>query len=98
MPISPCIYMMRDGGGNEAEDVSWRNVEDAPIAVEHGESDGGGLDPEIVTTSEGECVIIPRGAPEPRTPAPAMVARHNLTHLPYIRCLVPALCCGPPCQ
>ena len=59
------------------------NVEDAPIAVEHGESDDGGLDPETVTTSEGECVIIPRGAPESRTPAPAVVARHNLTHLPY---------------
>ena len=44
--------------------------------------DRGRLDPEAVAT-EGECVISPRGAPEPQTPAPDVVARHNLTDLPY---------------
>ena len=75
--------MMRDSGGDEPEDVGWNNVEEAPIGVERGESVRANVEPETVTTSEGECVQVPRGAPAPSTPAPDVVARHNLTHLPY---------------
>ena len=74
---------MRDSGGEEFEDVGWQNVEDAPIGLERGESARGNQEPETITTTEGECVHVPRGAPEPKTPAPDVVARHNLTHLPY---------------
>ena len=75
--------MMRDGGEDEVEDVGWQNVEDAPVSVERGEIGRDGREPEVVATSDGECVVIPRCAPEPKTPAPDVVARHNLTHLPY---------------
>ena len=34
LPVRPSIYMMRDGGGGEDDDVGWQNVEDAAIAVE----------------------------------------------------------------
>ena len=64
-PVSPSIFMMRDSGGDEPEDVGWRNVEEAPIGVERGESVRAILETETVTISEGECVQIPRGAPAP---------------------------------
>ena len=70
---------MRDGG--DVEDIGWTNIEDAPIAAEHGAS--GRTERDDVVTADGECVVIHRGAPEPKTPAPDVVARHNLTHLPY---------------
>ena len=79
-PLSPSIFMMRDSGGDE--DQGWQNVEDAPISVERGENMRA-ADPDVVTTSDGECVQRPRAVPEPRTPSPDLVARHNLTHLPY---------------
>ena len=72
--------MMRDGG--DIKDIGWNNVEDAPIAVDRSET-GRHTDPEEVVTTEGDCVVIPRGVPEPKVPAPDIVARHNLTHLPY---------------
>ena len=84
-PVSPYIYMMRDGGGgdDEVEDVGWNSPEDAPVGLERGEAIRGGPDPEAELSTDGECVRLPRGAPEPKTPAPDVVARHNLTHLPY---------------
>lgn len=51
--------------------------------MERGEIGRDGREPKVVATSDGECVVIPRCAPEPKTPAPDVVARHNLTHLPY---------------
>ena len=78
--VRPSIFMMGDRGGEE--DEGWQDVGDAPIGVERGQSMGGG-DPNVVTTSDGDSVQVPRGVPEPKTPAPDIVARHNLTHLPY---------------
>ena len=84
---------MRDRG--EDEDAGWQRVEEAPIAVERGQ-EASDVDPGLVMTSDGECVQRPRGVPEPKTPPPDVVARHNLTHLPCL--MVPALCGGPPGQ
>ena len=70
---------MRDGG--DLEDTGWIDIEDAPIAAEHGAT--GRNEQDAVVTTEGFGVIVPRKVPEPRTPAPDVVARHNLTHLPY---------------
>ena len=72
--------MIGDRGGEE--DEGWQDVGVAPIGVERGQSMGG-ADPNVVTTSDGDSVQVPRGVPEPKTPAPDIVARHNLTHLPY---------------
>ena len=74
--------MMRDGGDADG-DAGRQNVEDAPIAVERGQDVRGGMDPDLVATSNGGCVQCPRGMPEPKTPPPDVVARHNLTHLLY---------------
>ena len=71
--------MMR--GSEDFEDTGWVNIEDASIEAEHGQS--GRTDHDDVVTEEGECVVIPRGIPAPKTPSPDAVARHNLTHLPY---------------
>ena len=81
--------MTGDIGGedaNEEEDVNldeggWNNLEDAPIEAVHDEA--GRVDPDVVETTDGDCVVIPRGVPEPKAPSPEAVARHNLTHLPY---------------
>ena len=70
---------MREDG--DEEDIGWTNIGDAPIAAEHGAA--GRNEPEEVVTTEGECVVMPRKVMEPKTPAPDVVARHNLTHLPY---------------
>ena len=78
--VRPSIFMMGDRGGEE--DEGWQDVGDAPIGVERGQSMGG-VDPNVVTTSDGDSVQVPRGVPEPKTPPPDIVARHNLTHLPY---------------
>ena len=75
--------MMRAGGDDEVEDVGWQTVEEAPIGVERGEDVKSAFDPDSVTTEEGDCVRVPRCVPSPKTPAPDVVARHNLTHLPY---------------
>lgn len=74
---------MRAGGDDEVEDVGWQTVEEAPIGVERGEDVRSAIDPDSVTTEEGDCVRVPRCVPSPKTPAPDVVARHNLTHLPY---------------
>ena len=79
-PVRPSICMIRDRGGDG--DAGGQDVGDAPISVERGQNIGG-ADPNVVTTSDGDNVQVPRGVPEPMTPPPDVVARHNLTHLLY---------------
>ena len=60
--------MMRDSGGtDDVEDVGWQSPEDAPIGVERGDTSYGGVKTEAEISTDGECVHIPQGAPEPKT-------------------------------
>ena len=77
--------MMRDGGEDEVEDVGWQNAEDAPIPVERGEIGRDGREPEVVATSDGECVVILQCATELKTQRQTW---WHVTILPI--CLMPA--------
>ena len=74
--------MIRDGG--DLDDTGWTNIEDAPIAAEHGVRRRSEHD-DVVTT-EDDAVAMHRRAPEPKTAAPDVVARHKMTNLPYASC------------
>ena len=74
---------MAGGGDDEVEDVGWQTVGGALRMVEPGAVARDGREPEVVATSNGECVAVPRCAPEPKTPSLHVVASNNLTHLPY---------------
>ena len=79
-PISPFIFMMNAGGG---DDGSYDRPEEGPLGVDRSEIGRDSREPEVVVQSDGEAVQVPRCMPCPRTPHPDIVARHNLTHLPY---------------
>ena len=59
---------MKGSGDDEVEDACWQHVDDAPIKAEQGDIGRKGKGSKVVVTSDGECVVVPRCAPEPKTP------------------------------
>ena len=73
---------MNAGDGEQAD--SFGRPEEGPLEVDRSgnEREDKG-EPEVVLQSNGQSVNVPHCMPCPKTPRPELVARHNLTHLPY---------------
>ena len=72
--------MMNAGGGGDGSHIDPRKDR---LGVGRSETGRDSRMPEVVVQSDGEAVQVPRCMPCPRTPHPDVVARHNLTHVPY---------------
>ena len=66
-------------------DAGFKSPEDCPIPIDRAGVPGGNgfSQDDIVTTDDEDSFICPRAVPSPWEPSADIVARHNLTHLPY---------------
>ena len=77
-PVRPS----HDGSLQDGE--AWERIEQGPLEALAGENRDVAVDDEDITHEDGSVSRTPKGLPEPYVPDAATVARHNLTHWPYV--------------